>query len=1569
MPNLRRTYSQGRMQLDTENRLLPDGEYREAYNAIIYNNESNEEGSVKKGYSNKQLTNLDLGENPKYILGISHPSRNRVYWGVVSDSGSYLIEYDFTNEIATFVLKDTRVIGSRVFDLKEDFLCTGVEILSHDDINKELFLMTDDNMQPLCFNIERAKTWAENGFEKEDIFLIKKPPRYAPIITTTYTSDNSNNLEDKFLSFSYRYKYLDGEYSALSSFTNYCFYPNKFDLDFQTMENNGMVNVFNALKIDFNTGDKRVTDVQIVFKESNSNALYLIENFNKSEKGFVDNETKSFVFSNNKIYAALPERELFRAFDNVPLKAKALTLIGNRAIYGNYLEFYDIKDANGKNIVIDYDLSLINNEIKSESLPITINNDEKNIIIDFTGKELKEGVGISLDLKLRETTYNDGDFEENIYFILNKDYADANELATDDDFILFVENTITNLFLQNYDAEAPDHSELSSNTNFNIVSSTANSITINAITLTYTIDDTPTNPSDNPVGTHTEISYWAFETLTNVFFEETPIKTSLKTIRSYEVGIVYLDDFNRATTVLTKEYNTIYIPIEYSTYQNKLQVSINHIPPYWADRYKLVIKENRGEYQTIYVNVFYEDGLFRWVKLEGANKDKIKEGDVLVVKSDLGGPLDNLIKVKVLELKEKTKDFIEGNANEDGADIIEEEGLYFKIKPVGFDMSFNSSTSRTFEKFQRYRYPWRTYTSPMFGEGTPFESYKLAPGSTVRIFIRFVASGNIEYKATYDKRFRVQGSYNSMKEWFEAEVENLGSFGQDYTWNGIRDIGSNISEGFGLADEWNQFSGWGWSDDGNSFFVVPHRKGTAKRDIRTTVKFEVLFTEGVLIFETLPKDFNSDIFYETEETFDIINGEHHGSLQHQIIQNQNNETLRPAIIELNFFNCYTQGNGAESYRYKDVLTEKYLNIDLRPSTTTIEPYKQVRRFADLTYGEPYVESSGINGLNVFNLSTGNFKDDLDKQYGSVQKLFSRENDIVILQEDKAGKVLFNKQAIYTADGNAALTATPNVLGQYIPYMGNRGIGKNPESFSVDDYGRIKYASVKTGSIVRLSIDGIEDIVYGVRNFFRDLFINRTKGKIISGYDSYLDLTTFTIEENVTEIPIYNCGNEIVKDNISLPFTYTLQLNSLTGDIVLNYNIVGTATIQVVHNGITEVVSGVSGIGNVIIERDNLSITTASVTITPVSESISFSITNNCPIGVPLDIILVVLNDENDLDKTIVNRFRSDLNGFIQNEDLFTDGPITRFETLSGLEGVNLFPTEGSIITVQSIKGNSNTGSFLPIDECNRIGYLISNTEYTELTVNNLLSEANFLTLTETIQGLNQNTFTGNFIFSRTSEDQKLYLIWDYTNRKPIAVNDNIIVNQGEEITFYPLTNDTTSGTVQVTITQQPTNGTAVVNLNNTITYTHDDSITTSDLIKYKIVNGNCESEEAEIIINIFIPEPEPELIITSSVPESGIGVINITGGQPNETINLYNEFINNESDSAFNTIPLSACNPPLDSLHENSTGVITLDITGNLSYRYNIIKNINTVVKVTITNRSSAEPLPTPPNNYTIINY
>ena len=46
-------------------------------------------------------------------------------------------------------------------------------------------------------------------------------------------------------------------------------------------------------------------------------------------------------------------------------------------------------------------------------------------------------------------------------------------------------------------------------------------------------------------------------------------------------------------------------------------------------------------------------------------------------------------------------------------------------------------------------------------------------------------------------------------------------------------------------------------------------------------------------------------------------------------------------------------------------------------------------------------------------------------------------------EDKVLRIQANKDALYNADGNMQITATYNVLGQAIPFVGEFGISKNP----------------------------------------------------------------------------------------------------------------------------------------------------------------------------------------------------------------------------------------------------------------------------------------------------------------------------------------------------------------------------------------------------------------------------------------------------------------------------------------------------------------------------------------------
>jgi hypothetical protein len=68
-----------------------------------------------------------------------------------------------------------------------------------------------------------------------------------------------------------------------------------------------------------------------------------------------------------------------------------------------------------------------------------------------------------------------------------------------------------------------------------------------------------------------------------------------------------------------------------------------------------------------------------------------------------------------------------------------------------------------------------------------------------------------------------------------------------------------------------------------------------------------------------------------------------------------------------------------------------------------------------------------------------------------------------------------------------------------------------------------------------------------------------------------------------------------------------------------------------------------------------------------------------------------------------------------------------------------------VTLLQSIgKRQSHTGSFLQVEECNRLKFLISNQTYNTSMVADLLTASTNLNLTETIQGINQNTFYRKF---------------------------------------------------------------------------------------------------------------------------------------------------------------------------------------------------------------------------------
>ncbi len=228
-------------------------------------------------------------------------------------------------------------------------------------------------------------------------------------------------------------------------------------------------------------------------------------------------------------------------------------------------------------------------------------------------------------------------------------------------------------------------------------------------------------------------------------------------------------------------------------------------------------------------------------------------------------------------------------------------------------------------------------------------------------------------------------------------------------------------------------------------------------------------------------------------------------------------------IILPYFNCYSFGNGVESDRIRDDFNQVRIGKGVKASTVLAEQYKEEHRPSGLIFSGIYNSNSGVNRLNQF-IAAENITKDLNPSFGSIQKLYARDTDLITLCEDKVLKILSNKDALFNADGNSNVTSNERVLGQAVPFVGDYGISTNPESFAADNY-RLYFADRQRGSVIRLSRDGITPISeHGMRDWFKDNFgkvhVNQAIGSFDKDKNTYnLTLKTVTDRGNDKELNV------------------------------------------------------------------------------------------------------------------------------------------------------------------------------------------------------------------------------------------------------------------------------------------------------------------------------------------------------------------------------------------------------------------------------------------------------------------
>ena len=171
--------------------------------------------------------------------------------------------------------------------------------------------------------------------------------------------DSDKVFEFKFPRFSYRYKYEDGEYSNYAPFTEPAFSPGSFDYHPKKGYNLGMTNRTTSIILrDFITSDmpQDVIEIDLLYKDDISSNIYIINTI-RPRDGDLQNAWYSipsgstissgvYKITSETIYAAVASNQLLRPWDNVPRKALAQEVTGNRVVYGNYVQNYDLSFPN-----------------------------------------------------------------------------------------------------------------------------------------------------------------------------------------------------------------------------------------------------------------------------------------------------------------------------------------------------------------------------------------------------------------------------------------------------------------------------------------------------------------------------------------------------------------------------------------------------------------------------------------------------------------------------------------------------------------------------------------------------------------------------------------------------------------------------------------------------------------------------------------------------------------------------------------------------------------------------------------------------------------------------------------------------------------------------------------------------------------------------------------------------------------------------------------------------------------------------------------------------------------------
>ena len=177
MPEIKNAFLKGKMNKDLDERLVPNGEYRDALNVDVDYSSNSDVGALKNILGNTLIDSINVAA-ATCIGSVADTENNKIYWLIASAVKDIIAEYDQ----ATGVVSPVVVDFGFVLNFNASNLVTGINILD------ETLYFTDDLNEPKQIDIAYWKTQTTDlntgttDLSEERITVIKKSPLQAPTL-------------------------------------------------------------------------------------------------------------------------------------------------------------------------------------------------------------------------------------------------------------------------------------------------------------------------------------------------------------------------------------------------------------------------------------------------------------------------------------------------------------------------------------------------------------------------------------------------------------------------------------------------------------------------------------------------------------------------------------------------------------------------------------------------------------------------------------------------------------------------------------------------------------------------------------------------------------------------------------------------------------------------------------------------------------------------------------------------------------------------------------------------------------------------------------------------------------------------------------------------------------------------------------------------------------------------------------------------------------------------------------------------------------------------------------------